>query len=225
MTVTLVRFEYVTLVLGGLAQLWMHADSFARDDDTLELSIHEIDQLTGIEGFAKLLPVDWLEILDEYRVKLPGFQQHNGTEARRKALTAKRVARHRVNVKRQYVSDGNSYALPDQTRPRLNQRRPKEDKTTPIPCEGLNLQAWERWSYAYRTEIKKPLKAVSKPAAQRELAKHGESQDIVVEQSIANGWTGIFALKTVNGSGHKPGIKVRSVAELEAAEAQASAEH
>ena len=69
----------VTLVLGGLAQLWMHADSFARQDDTLEITTAEIDELTGIQGFAKLLPRDWLEILDTQTVKLPGFQEHNGS--------------------------------------------------------------------------------------------------------------------------------------------------
>lgn len=118
-------FQYVTLVLGGLAQLWMHADSFARDDDTLDLTANEIDQLTGIESFSKVVPHDWLQIIDEYSVKLPGFHQHNGTDAKRKALTAKRVARHRDAAKLDSVSPGNGYALPDQTRLYQDQKRPE----------------------------------------------------------------------------------------------------
>jgi len=86
----------VTLVLGGLAQLWMHADAFARDDDTLEITAEEIDELTGIEGFAQLLPSDWLKILDPQRVELPGFQAHNGTTAKSRALTKRRTARWRA---------------------------------------------------------------------------------------------------------------------------------
>src|SRR5579862_996280 len=94
----------VTLVLGGLAQLWMHADSFAREDDTLDITADEVDELTGIQGFAQLLPEDWFQVLDAQRVKLPGFQDHNGSEAKRKALTARRVAQHRSKEKRDCVS-------------------------------------------------------------------------------------------------------------------------
>ena len=108
----------VTLVLGGLVQLWMHADSFARDDDTLDITLDEIDQLTGIHGFAKLMPTDWLEVIDSKTVKLPGFQAHNGTDAKRKALTAKRVTHHRDKLKRTSVTPTtqscNASALPDQ---------------------------------------------------------------------------------------------------------------
>jgi hypothetical protein len=94
----------VTLVLGGLAQLWMHADSFARDDDTLDITPDEVDELTGIQGFSNLLPEDWFQVLDATRVKLPGFQDHNGSEAKRKALTARRVAQHRSKEKLQSVT-------------------------------------------------------------------------------------------------------------------------
>lgn len=88
----------VTLVLGGLVQLWIFADSFARDDDTLDIGADEINELTGIEGFAQLFPSDWLEILEFNRVKLPGFHMHNSTEAKRRALTGKRVAAHRLRT-------------------------------------------------------------------------------------------------------------------------------
>lgn len=109
-----------TLLLGCLAQLWMYADSHVREDDTLDLGADEIDELVGVEGFTKLMPEDWLEILDAHSVKMPGFHEHNGTEARKKALTAKRVARHRIRTVTQQRSDGicssNASALPDQTR-------------------------------------------------------------------------------------------------------------
>jgi hypothetical protein len=118
----------VTLVLGALNQLWMHADTFARDDDTLEMTTDEIDELTGIEGFAQLLPTDWLKILDANSVELPGFQEHNGSEAKRRAQTAKRVGKHRraqPNAKAlQPSSECNASALPDQTR--LDQKRPDQ---------------------------------------------------------------------------------------------------
>lgn len=125
----------VTQVLGALAQLWMHADSFAREDDTLDITRHEIDELTGIQGFAQFLPADWLEILDSERVKLPGFQAHNGTTAKRKDQTAKRVSKHRAAKRNASplpsTTTGNADALPDQTktRPDLDQKNPSASAT------------------------------------------------------------------------------------------------
>lgn len=62
------------------------------------------------------------------------------------------------------------------------------------PPDGLDLGAWNRWT-AYRKEIRKPLKPASVPAAQRVMAQFGADQAAVVEQSIAQGWQGLFALK------------------------------
>lgn len=64
--------------------------------------------------------------------------------------------------------------------------------------EGLNPEAWTRWQN-YRSEIRKPLKPASIPAAQRALAAFGSDQSAVVEQSIAAGWQGLFALKPQHG--------------------------
>jgi len=68
-------------------------------------------------------------------------------------------------------------------------------------ADGLDVVAWERW-LTYRAGIRKPLKPVSQQAAQKQLAAFGKDQAAVVEQSIANGWQGLFALKQpakVNG--------------------------
>lgn len=56
---------------------------------------------------------------------------------------------------------------------------------------GLNLKAWEQW-LTYRKEIRKPLKPVSFALAQKKLASFGDQQMAVVENSITNGWTGLF---------------------------------
>lgn len=76
--------------------------------------------------------------------------------------------------------------------------REKEGKGEAQAPPGLDLKSWERW-IAYRVEIRKPLKQASIPAAQLALAAFGSDQAAVVEQSIAAGWQGLFALKTANG--------------------------
>ncbi len=82
---------------------------------------------------------------------------------------------------------------------------------------GLDPAVWKRW-HDYRREIRKPLKPVSLPAAQRELAAFGCDQSAVVEQSIANGWQGLFALKP-KASGSAP-KRERPPTETEIAEAR-----
>lgn len=83
------------------------------------------------------------------------------------------------------------------------------------PVEGLDPQAWERW-LAFRAEIRKPIKPASVAAAQRVLAKFGANQAAVVEQSIAQGWQGLFDLKpgsatAVNGKPPCPPMMVDGV--------------
>lgn len=60
--------------------------------------------------------------------------------------------------------------------------------------DGIDEEAWEKW-LDYRKKIRKALKPVSHPAARKKLARFGKDQAAVVEQSIANGWTGLWELQ------------------------------
>lgn len=71
-------------------------------------------------------------------------------------------------------------------------------RTDALATPGLDVIAFERW-VAYRDEIRKGLKPSSLSAAAQELAKFGADQAAVVQQSIANGWQGLFELKRANG--------------------------
>jgi hypothetical protein len=132
------RNACVTLVCGALARLWIFADSHIRPDDTLDLGPDDLDELLGLPGFCAMLPADWLEVIDAERVKLPGFLAHNGVEAKKRALTQKRVAQHRDTVKRSSVSPCNADALPDQDQDRDQDPRKK------VPSEPLSGEAPDR---------------------------------------------------------------------------------
>lgn len=121
-------FHPVTLVCGGLLRMWSYADSHIRDDDTLDLGRSELDEIIGIEGFCSLLPADWLVEINENTVELPNFQEHNGVEAKRRALTQKRVKRHRN-------ASSVTEALPDQDQTRLDQDQQTggADALPPVP--------------------------------------------------------------------------------------------
>ncbi len=89
-------------------------------------------------------------------------------------------------------------AKPSQAKPRALRSGAPPSAPLGDSVDGLDAKAWETW-IDYRTKIRKPLKPVSIPAAQQQLAAFGSEQLAVVKQSIANGWQGLFGLKT-NGS-------------------------
>jgi hypothetical protein len=75
-------------------------------------------------------------------------------------------------------------------------KRAEEPKNPPDepPPSNLNVEAWHRWEQ-YRREIRKPIHPASWLSAQRKLAAFGADQGAVVEQSIADGYQGLFPLK------------------------------
>lgn len=94
-----------------------------------------------------------------------------------------------------------SGALPlARSREESREEESREDGAS-APVAGLDSKSWERW-VSYRIEIRKPLRSASLAAAQKALAAFGAAQAAVVEQSIAQGWSGLFPLKD---SPKKPG--------------------
>ena len=81
------------------------------------------------------------------------------------------------------------------------------------------MEAWERF-LEYRKQSKKPIRPASFEQAQKLLEGFGSQQLEVVEQTIAQGWQGLFPLK-LNGEGlRKPYVQALSTEELEALEAE-----
>lgn len=79
--------------------------------------------------------------------------------------------------------------------PSGNRQEPSDARGSdrPLPS-NLNVEAWHRW-VEYRKQIRRPIKPASIAAAQRKLAGFGPDQSAVVEQSVAQGWQGLFPLK------------------------------
>lgn len=84
----------------------------------------------------------------------------------------------------------------------------------------LDEQAWERW-VAFRKVIRKPIKPISEHAAKLKLARFGDDQAAVVDQSIANGWQGLFEIKK---AAPRPGEKVEKIDKQRAADVARHAE-
>jgi hypothetical protein len=121
------------VTMGCLLKLWSYADTHIRSDDTLDLGLADIDELVCLPGFAGALPEDWLVEIDDGHVELPGYQAHNGVEAKKRDLNAKRQERKRSRLQRdgsvtpvtQQRDASVMGALPDQTRPDQTKTRPE----------------------------------------------------------------------------------------------------
>jgi hypothetical protein len=137
-------FNPVTLVCGGLVRLWSYADTHIRDDDTLDLGAHEIDELIGIENFCSLIPPDWLREIDENTVELPGFQAHNGVEAKKRALTQKRVQEHRKRI-------SVTAALPDQDQTKTYTKTKEDTSASSTPArKSVSRETDPEWMLDFK---------------------------------------------------------------------------
>jgi hypothetical protein len=209
----------VTQVVGGLTRLWVHADSHIREDDTLDMSAAEIDEWLGLPGFCAALPEDWLTVIDERTVELPGFQEHNGVEAKKRALTQKRVTRHRDKEKR----SGVTAALPDQTktRPRPDQTRPEGGEARAVRSPATRLGedfglTEERKAYATAERLD-PERTFAKFTDYWKAASGAKARKHDWDATWRNWCRTETDRPSMNGAG-KPHRRAKTVAELETEE-------
>jgi len=189
-------------VLGGLVRLWIWADQQTRDGNAASVTKTAIDRHSGVTGFADamLLPrVGWLESCESGGFRFPRFDRHNGQTAKARALTSKRVARHKAKKGNAGVTPG---ALP-----REEKRREEKSKRTPpvVPLDEIDYppgtdtadvrQALADWC-AYKRSRGEAYKS---PARQLGLLlrKFPTPAAFVaaIEHSMANNYAGCFSPK------------------------------
>jgi hypothetical protein len=68
---------------------------------------------------------------------------------------------------------------------------------------NVSEQTWADWCQ-HRVEIRKPLTAKTCEQQAKALANH-PAPDAVINQSISNGWTGLFPEKVLTGAQQRPG--------------------
>ena len=106
-------------IVGALYWLWATADQHTEDGVLPGLTLKAIDRKTGVAGFgAALCVIGWL-IDNGDGVRIVHFEEHNGTSAKGRAQTARRVASCKANATVTLTP------LPEQHKP----------VTTPLPRE------------------------------------------------------------------------------------------
>lgn len=111
-------------IVGGLYWLWATADQHSETGVMLGLTCRSIDRKTGIAGFAAaLISIGWLADHPE-GVRIVGFEDHNGTSAKKRCQTSKRVANHKTgNAKVTHTALADRQQSVSDTLPREEKRR------------------------------------------------------------------------------------------------------
>ncbi|CAJ0737663.1 hypothetical protein R77592_04397 [Ralstonia mannitolilytica] len=106
------------LTVGKLLRVWRWFDQHTLEGNAPGVSAALLDRIAGVTGFStEMAKVGWLIVSDD-GISLPNFDRHNGETAKSRALTAKRVAKHKANSKGNDAGNADSVTSP----------LPKEDK-------------------------------------------------------------------------------------------------
>lgn len=117
------------MVIGALYWLWATADQHTEDGLMPDLSERAIDRKTGLQGFASaLISIGWMAKHGD-GVQIIDFEKHNGTSAKKRCQTARRVSNFvAANAANQQTSQETNAPSVSTALPREEKRR-EENKT------------------------------------------------------------------------------------------------
>ena len=149
-------------VVGKLIRVWIWADQQTRDGNAPSVTLSLLNRISGVSGFADaMVAVGWLRKTDA-GIEFYNFDRHNGETAKTRAMTAKRVQKHRADkteeMKRKRNGESVTEALPEKRREEKKEKeRPGGSMDLQFP-KHLNtaeaLAAAEQWfDYLDRTGL------------------------------------------------------------------------
>lgn len=112
-------------VIGKLMRIWGWFDQQTEEGNAPSVTKKLLDRLVGVSGFCEHMKlVGWMVECDGL-ISLPHFERHNGKTAKNRALTARRVAKHKSGN-----DEGNASSvkppLPREEREKSNTHTPRE---------------------------------------------------------------------------------------------------
>jgi hypothetical protein len=184
---------------GALVTLWCLADSHADENgELIGYTADDIDALVGVPGFASALPADWIDLSGEF-VKLPEYQEHNGTTGKARAQAAKRQKAHRtVTVTSRSERDTSV------TREEKKREEKKEKKAPPVDDLFLDVDPQVAQDFVAMRKAKgAPVTATAINGIRGEAAKAGLTLESALRMCCERGWRGFKA----DWAGASPGAK------------------
>ncbi len=198
-------------VVGKLLRIWGWANRQLHKGDAPVTLEAWIDTFVGAKSFAAaMMSVNWLATKNG-KLTFPKFDRWNSKNAKRRALTAERMRRHRASQRDAKSDAGVTQKV---TLTGEIERENKKSKTAPqggeaeiVPIpDSLRTPAfeaaWPRWIADRKARKLKKLSPDGERTQLRKLAEIGPEKAVeCIEASIANGWQGLFPDR------FKPGAK------------------
>lgn len=203
-------------VLGFLTDLWSFASSETEDGILSGICIGNIVSILGADElfWQSVKSAGWLNV-NANSITIPNWDHWLSKSAKRRTRDSLRKSVSRScpqNVRKMSASKADKSAL--------EERREEKSKKTPLPPFPTILNttefrtAWNEWTI-FRGQLKKKLTTSTVTKQLAKLERFGLRAAIAsIEQSIANGWTGLFPPKDLPAEQQGPG---RTITREEAA--------
>lgn len=120
--------RYVTVT--ALLRFWGYANEHAKGDEVLGVWPEDVDEVTGVPGFADAIETaGWVKFDRENGgLKMPNFEEHNTSSSERSSAGAERQKRYRERKKQQASDAPLSYVTRDVTLQEREEKRREEKK-------------------------------------------------------------------------------------------------
>lgn len=116
-------------VVGKLLRVWIWFDQHTNDGNAPSVTKMLLDRVVGVTGFCdRVIAAGWM-LDDGETITLPNFDRHNGKTAKNRALTAKRVAKHKQKSNGEDNEEVTEEALPREEKRREEKKNTSRQKT------------------------------------------------------------------------------------------------
>lgn len=135
-------------VVGKLIRVWSWFDTHTVDGNAAGVTPELLDRIAGATGFVTAMHESGWVVVAEGGVSLPNFDRHNGETAKKRALTAKRVAYHRAKGNAGSNAGSVTPALAREEKRREEEKKENDapDGASPAPPKkpkgGITLAAY-----------------------------------------------------------------------------------
>lgn len=169
-------------VVGKLFRVWAWFDQQTENGNAPTVTKMLLDRKVGVTGFCDaVIQAGWME--EKGSLILPNFDRHNGQTAKNRALTAKRVKKHKeTNAK---GNDGSVTEVTDETLPKEEKRREEKKGNNKSTAEAVDYSVFG-FSDEYMKEIKRIRKKNKGGAITQRVANTLAKE---IHQAMKNGWT------------------------------------
>ena len=148
-------------VVGKLVRIWNWADQQTFDGNAESVTSSLLDRITGVNGFATALEkVGWVRA-DSDGLHFVNFDRHNGKTAKTRALSTKRVQKHRESVTEMKRDSNDTSVTPELPEKRREEKRREEgeEKKKSKKKKFVYSEEFERWWMVYPIRESKALAA------------------------------------------------------------------